>query len=471
MLIHTVNAGETLWQIANYYRVPIVRIIEVNDLENANNLAIGQSLVIPTEDSFHTVKSGEILWAIAQNYGTTVQAIIQANKIINANYIYPGLRLYIPAPRYQVKIGETLWQIAQRYGIDLHTLIKVNNIENPNRITPGTVLIIPRRQRPSIEVNGYIYILKDEGADIAREEGRYLTYLSPFAYRIREDGTLQPIDDAAVINAALSVRAVPMMSITNFTSTELGHNLANVVLSSADIQQTLLTNIINIMKQKGYKGVNIDFENVLPQDRENYNQFLQRAVDRLHRENFFVSTALAPKVSESQQGLLYTAHDYAAHGRIVDFVVLMTYEWGYRMGPPQAISPLNEIRRVLDYAVTVISRKKIFFGFQLYARDWKLPFVKGNEAETFSMQEAIARAVRFGAVINFDSVSQTPFYRYKDSSGIMHEVWFEDARSAQAKFDTVKEYNLRGISYWALGYPFPQNWALLEDNFNIIKLA
>jgi spore germination protein len=52
----------------------------------------------------------------------------------------------------------------------------------------------------------------------------------------------------------------------------------------------------------------------------------------------------------------------------------------------------------------------------------------------------------------------------------MHEVWFEDARSAQAKFDTVKSYNLIGISYWALGYPFPQNWVLLEDNFTIKKL-
>ena len=53
--------------------------------------------------------------------------------------------------------------------------------------------------------------------------------------------------------------------------------------------------------------------------------------------------------------------------------------------------------------------------------------------------------------------------------GRNHEVWFEDARSAQAKFDMVKDYNLRGISYWVLGYPFPQNWLLLEDNFTIRK--
>jgi spore germination protein len=169
--------------------------------------------------------------------------------------------------------------------------------------------------------------------------------------------------------------------------------------------------------------------------------------------------------------LLYEAHDYPAHGRIVDFVVLMTYEWGWRKGPPTAISPINAIKRVLDYAITVIPRNKIFMGFQIYARDWLLPFVQGQEAETFSEQEAINRAIKYNAVIQYDDVAQSPFFRYTDEQGRAHEVWFEDARSAQAKFDTVKSYSLGGISYWALGYPFPQNWTLLEDNFNIRKRA
>jgi len=422
MLIHVVKTGDTLWQISNYYKVPIAKIIMVNGLQFPNNLLIGQAIIIPTEDTIHVVRS-----------------------------------------------GETLWQIAQRYGVSLSTLIEANNIVNPNLIFPGTVLIIPRK-RPYTYVNGYIYDFTQSSAQTVNDAGSFLTYLAPFAYRIKEDGTLETIDDSSIINAAYAANIVPMMSITNFTSTELGHNLAHVVLSSPEISQKLITNIIIIMKDKGYLGVNIDFENVLPADRENYNQFLENIVQRLHRENFFVSTALAPKTGESQQGLLYEAHDYAAHGRIVDFVILMTYEWGYRLGPPQAISPLDKIKEVLDYAVSVIPREKIFFGFQLYARDWLLPHVQGMEAETFSMQEAISRAVKYRAVINLDTVSQTPYFNYVDNQGISHVVWFEDARSAQAKFDTVKDYNLRGISYWDLGFPFPQNWTLLKDNFNIIKL-
>lgn len=423
MFIHVVTKGENLWQIANFYKVPIAKILEANQLPDSNHLVLGEAIIIPVEQVYHTVRR-----------------------------------------------GETLWGIARRYEVSLIDLLKLNTITNQNNITTGTVLVIPIKRRPEIYINAYIYELKAMAAAVVRGVGEHLTYLCPFAYRIKEDGNLEQIVDPPVINAALEKKAVAIMAITNFTSTELGDNLAHIILASESIQRTLINNIVNIMIAKRYKGVNIDFENVLPADRQLYNKFLQFAVNRLHARGFFVSTALAPKTSATQKGSLYEAHDYEAHGKIVDFVVLMTYEWGFRMGPPQAISPINKIKEVIDYAVSVIPRDKIYFGFQIYARDWVLPHVKGQEAETFSNQEAIKRAVNYNAVIKYDSKTQSPFYNYVDKKGIRHEVWFEDARSAQAKFDMVKRYNLKGISYWALGYPYPQNWTLLEDNFTIKKL-
>lgn len=422
MVIHVVNRGEMLWQIANYYNSDIGEIIKINGLINPNQLLVGQALIIPS-DGLYTVKYGDTLWKIADKFGVSLQDLMVENKIINTDIIHPGV-----------------------------------------------ILIIPGKRKPKIEVNGYTYILGENAGPVVEDVGQYLTYLSPFAYVIQEDGGLRTIDDTDAIKAAYANIVVPMMSITNFSITSKGENLAHVVLNNPQIIQTLQTNIINTMREKGYKGLNVDFENVLPEDREAYNSFLQSTVDRMHKEGFFVSTALAPKESKEQMGLLYEAHDYETHGRIADFVILMTYEWGWRGGPPQAISPINDIRKVLDYAITVIPRDKILMGFQIYARDWLLPHVRGQEAETFSMQEAIARAVKYGVAIRYDAIAQSPFYHYTDEQGRAHEVWFEDARSAQAKFDLAKEYNLRGISYWALGYPFPQNWALLEDNFSIIKM-
>ncbi|MGE6515296.1 LysM peptidoglycan-binding domain-containing protein [Lysinibacillus sphaericus] len=468
MIIHVVSTGETLWQIANRYAVPLNTIVQLNALPNPNQLMVGQSLVIPSPYTTHIVKSGENLGTIAQQYGVPVQLLILENHLTNPDNLTPGTKLVIPPITHIVQPGETLSQIANRYGITVETLVLENGITNPNMIYAGMRLIIPRA-KPTIEVNAYTYQPSEEAVNSIDAIGNLLTYFSPFAYMIKEDGSLQPINDKAMIDAAISKNIIPMLTITNFSSTEAGSNLAHVILSNAALREKVINNVMQVMQDKGYKVLNIDFENVLPTDRENYNLFLQLAVDRLHPKGYLVSTALAPKTSASQTGTLYEAHDYEAHGRIADFVVLMTYEWGYRLGPPQAISPINEMRKVVEYALSVIPAEKIFLGFQIYARDWILPHVQGQEAETFSPQEAISRAAKYGATIQYDMTAQSPYFRYVDEQDRNHEVWFEDARSAQAKFDMVTQYNLRGVSYWALGFPFPQNWVLLNNDFSIIK--
>ena len=469
MLIHVVNAGESLWKIANDYYTTANAINQLNQLPNPNQLLIGQSLVIPSPYTTHRVKAGESLWSIAHQYGVTVEAIVHTNQIANPNSLEPGMSLLIPPIIHVIQPGETLMAISNRYGVSTQAIMNENHIENPNNITIGMHLIIPRK-KPEIEVNAYTYQSNEAAVDSLNSIGQLLTYFSPFAYMIKEDGSLEPFDDQQMVEAAIAHNITPMLSITNFTSTEAGSNLSHVVLSSPELREVLITNVVQVMDEKGYTVLNVDFENVLPEDRENYNLFLQLAVDRLHPKGYLVSTALAPKTSEHQAGVLYEAHDYEEHGRIADFVILMTYEWGYRKGPPQAISPINQMRKVVEYALTVIPAEKIFLGFQIYARDWVVPHVQGQEAETFSPQEAIRRAVQYGAPIQYNVMAQSPYFRYVNEQGISHEVWFEDARSAQAKFDMVKQYNLRGVSYWALGFPYPQNWVLLNDNFAIKKL-
>jgi len=470
LIIYVVSGGDTLWKIANRYGVNMDSIAQLNVLTAPSQLTIGQSLIIPHSGTSHIVESGETLGTIAQQYGIPTEILMEANQLTDPNVLYQGSVLYIPPIKHVVQPGETLWDISIWYGTTVQAIISANQIENPNSIYKGMNLIIPRSKR-AIEVNAYTYQSSEAAVQSLQDIGQLLTYFSPFAYKIKEEGTLEALNDEEMIDTAISKTIIPMMSITNFTSTEAGSNLAQVILSSSSLREKVIRNALEVMDDKGYTALNIDFENVLPEDRNNYNKFLQLAVDRLHSRGYLVSTALAPKTSTEQAGVLYEAHDYEAHGRIADFVVLMTYEWGYRMGPPQAISPLDQMRKVVEYALSAIPAEKIFLGFQIYARDWLLPHVQGQEAETISPQQAIRRAIKYGAAIQYDPTAQSPFYRYTDEKGKAHEVWFEDARSAQAKFQMAKQYKLRGISYWALGFPYPQNWALLNDNFTIKKLT
>ena len=167
---------------------------------------------------------------------------------------------------------------------------------------------------------------------------------------------------------------------------------------------------------------------------------------------------------------MYSAHDYAAHGQTVDYVVLMTYEWGYTYGPAMAVAPIDKVRQVLDYAMQVIPAGRILMGVPNYGYDWTLPFVQGTAARSLSNIDAVTLAGQVRASIQYDQTAQAPFFHYYDGDGRQHEVWFEDARSLQAKYALVNEYGLGGVSFWNLNNLFLTNFIVLESMFSVQKV-
>ncbi len=136
-----------------------------------------------------------------------------------------------------------------------------------------------------------------------------------------------------------------------------------------------------------------------------------------------------------------------------------------------AVAPINQVKRVVEYAVTEIPREKIDLGIPNYGYDWKLPFERGvTKAVTIGNVEAIRIAIDNGASIQFDELAQSPYFNYVSrEDGAEHEVWFEDVRSLQAKFDLIKEFGLRGCGYWQIMKWFRANWLLLAENFYVVK--
>ncbi|MDN3020265.1 glycoside hydrolase family 18 protein [Paenibacillus sp. BSR1-1] len=426
MQIHVVQSNQSLTTIARTYHTTVQDIIEANDLPNPNNLVIGQSIVIPIVGHFHFVQPGESLTTIARRYGVTAQQLATVNRIQINQPLTVGYRLYIP----------------------------------------------PGRKR-NAEFNAYVEPRGNTVAPIleqsAREAAPYITYLAPFSFQARRDGTLKEplLNDFPAI--ARANRNVLMMVINNQENDQFSDELGRILLTDMAIQDKFLNNIVTTAKKYGFRDIHFDFEFLRPADREAYNNFLRKAKQRFSREGWLMSTALAPKTSATQKGKWYEGHDYKAHGQISDFVVIMTYEWGYSGGPAMAVSPIDQVKKVLDYAVTEIPSNKILMGQNLYGYDWTLPFVQGSVARAVSPQQSIQLAAEHNVPIQYDTKAQAPHFNYIDRSGKKHEVWFEDARSIQAKFNLIKQMNLRGMSYWKLGLAFPQNWLLIVDNFNVTK--
>ncbi|KSU57079.1 spore gernimation protein [[Bacillus] enclensis] len=422
----------------------------------------------------HVVQPNQSLFGIAQAYGSTVKDIVESNELPNPDNLVVGQSLVIPivGSFYYVQPGDSLWGISQKVGVPYQELARVNGISPNVPLQVNQRLYVPQKPKVRAEFNAYVEPYGKEVApnleESAKEAAPYLTYLAPFSFQAKRDGTLQEPPMGNLLQIGKDNGNVLMMAITNQENGQFNDELGRILLNDMAIQDKFLNNVVQTAKKYGFRDIHFDFEYLRPQDREAYNRFLRKAKQRFNQEGWLLSTALAPKTSADQKGKWYEAHDYKAHGEIVDFVVIMTYEWGYSGGPSMPVSPIGPVRDVIEYALTEMPASKIMMGQNLYGYDWTLPFEPGTTAKAVSPQQAIQIAAANNVPIEYDEKAQAPFFKYS-ADGNDHEVWFEDARSIQAKFDLMKELKLRGMSYWKLGLSFPQNWLLITDNFNVVK--
>lgn len=422
ILIHVIAPGETLYQIFQRYQVPLERIVEDNGLTDPNQLLVGQALIIRKENSTYTVQSGDTLSEVAACFGIPVEALYQANNLTSTSVIFPGDVLKI--------VYEDI-------------------------------------EKKEIEINGYVY--PEAEAEVLEPMLPQLTYLSIFAYPVRSDGSLEEIADERLIELARKNRVAPMMVIANITNGSFDSDIAHSLLTDEAVQERLIENIFNVLRSKNYFGLDVDLEYLYPDDREAYNRFLRRMAGLLHQEGYILTTAIAPKTSGEQEGLLYEAHDYPVHGEVVDHVILMTYEWGYLWSEAMPVAPIDKVEEVISYAVTVIPPERILMGVPNYGYDFNVPRIEEVPATLITNYEAIEIAKKHLGRIEFDEEAMSPFFQYHEN-GQLREVHFEDARSIRAKIFLMREYDLGGLSFWTLMNYFRPAWLLIANYLKVRKV-
>lgn len=481
--IYVVRPGDTLFVIARRFGVTIESIAQLNDIPDPNVLVVGQALAIPEPQIEspvlrYTVVRGDTLWGIAALFDVTVAEIVAANNIADPNLIYVGQVLAIlrwTFQTYTVVAGDTLSRIAARFGTTVEMLARVNRIADPNLIFVGQILIIPirdvlARPKPLIETLGYIFPLTEASIRrILEETGRYITYTGIFSFPVEASGGLRPVTGfRPAVTVSRSLDISPLAVVSNFDGVNFNPAVARGAMTGAARSATIAS-ILSLLAVENFAGVNVDFENMYPEDRQLYTSFIADLSAAVRGAGFLMTNAMAPKSADLPNQPWVGAFDYRALAPHLDFTLLMTYEWGWSGGPPEAIAPANLVRRVLEYAVVQIPPGKILQGMPLYGYDWLVPAPPGTLATTVTPPNAVALAARFGADINYDPIAQAPWFRYTDAAGRRHEVWFEDVRSVQAKHAMTEEFNLRGTGYWNFFYSFNQNWLVVEDRFRVRK--
>lgn len=231
---------------------------------------------------------------------------------------------------------------------------------------------------------------------------------------------------------------------------------AHKLLHDPLAQQALAEQLRSWLIQQGFQGVNVDFENLYPQDYPFYARWLEQLRRYLHTAGLQVSADIEAGVD---------GRIWREIAKACDWVVLMAYDEHYAGGPPGPIAELSWARQVLVQAVRAIPPEKLVLGIGNYAYDWR---ENARTAESLTYQEAILRARDNRPdeppqrIVDFDPQALNPTFTYYDDSGRLHEVWLLDAVTAANQWLMGVQMRLRGSALWLLGSEDPSIWNFLR---------
>ena len=234
--------------------------------------------------------------------------------------------------------------------------------------------------------------------------------------------------------------------------------VAKTLLESTKNKSNFINNLLSIMKANGYKGVNIDLEGIYVVNRNDYTTFLREVYNKLSPLGYTVSVSVPAKVYDYPGNTWNYAYDYAQISNYADHVLLMTYDEHYPGGSPGPIASINWVKNVLNYAVTVIPKEKIYLGIAAYGYEWS-----NSTTKAYSVKGCYNLAAANGAQIMWNDVSKSPYFNFVDIYGYNHTVWFENAYSLSSKLDLVNSFNIAGIGIWRLGLEEPDYWVNINE--------
>lgn len=276
-----------------------------------------------------------------------------------------------------------------------------------------------------------------------------LSSVGPFWYRVEKDGSIESKEVPEVYEhmRQMGLKVLPLVTNKREATT--------AILGDPAVRVKSVDNLVKICQEKNYDGLNIDFELLPPEQRDNLTAFMAELYPKMKAANKTVIISVFPQVDvhESVSG----AYDYPKLAPNTDYVQIMTYDNHWSTSSPGAIAPIEWYEKNIQYAIDKCGGpQKILVGVSAYGYDWD----KDNKGETITYPDAIVLANKKGAEIKYDETVEAPYFKYDD-----HEVWFENSRSIAAKLKVVAKYNPAGIAIWRLGQEQPEVWQEIDKIF------
>lgn len=279
-----------------------------------------------------------------------------------------------------------------------------------------------------------------------------LNETNPGWYTIAADGGVTKNWGAedSTMRAALSGTEL-MPTIKNYIN-DLGDfdgALVARVVASPELREKHAETITQLVVDKGFDGIDIDYESMPSAAKNDFSAFIQILGAKLHGARKKLSVTVHAKTTDAGNWSGAASQDWRALGSAADTIKVMAYDKHYSGSLAGAIAPLDWLENVASYASSAIPSGKAIIGLPWYGYDWS-----GTSARTIVYPDAMNLAATKGAQVSHD-VSGEATFTYEGRT-----VFFQDAQAYAKKVEMIaaKFPRIAGFAHWRVGAEDPAIW-------------
>ena len=246
----------------------------------------------------------------------------------------------------------------------------------------------------------------------------------------------------------------PMIS-----NAEAGIKITSNILNSYTKRQNLIQSIVEKCALYDIDGINVDFENMYEEDKEEFSRFIIELMPRMQEMGIVVSVDVTAPDGAPNWSMCY---DRNVIGDVADYLVFMAYDqYGSSDTKAGTTAGFNwieaSLKKIIEYGE--VGTEKIILGMPFYTREWTVAQDGTAKSKVVSM---INIKIPTNVEKQWDDTLKQYYMEYKSGKNTI-KMWIEDGTSIKEKVSLVTKYNLGGTSCWRKDMETSNVWSIIKE--------